>query len=146
MRLLLLPVLMLASCTGFPRGWQQARRSTPPDAVSGAWIGTWRSDVNGHHGGLRAVASQKADGAWEFRFQASWARVLCAGFDLEPVIQPAPAGGYTFTGSKDLGSAFGGTFTCNGTIRREEFHARYKAKLDHGVMTLRRLRTGDRDN
>lgn len=143
MRLLLFPVLLLASCTGFPRGWQQARRAAPADAVSGAWIGTWRSDANGHHGGLRAVGEQKADGAWEFRFRASWAKVLCAGFNLNPVIQPAPGGGHTFAGSKDLGSAFGGTFTCNGTIRQEEFHARYQAKMDRGTMTLRRLRAGE---
>src|SRR5688500_10209529 len=46
--LLLIPALLLPACTGFPRGWSEAKRSTPTDPVSGAWIGTWRSTVNGH--------------------------------------------------------------------------------------------------
>ena len=133
--------LPLAACTGIPRGWQQARQN-PTTGPDGAWVGTWRSDVNGHTGGLRAVVTPVcADTSQrDFRFRASWAKILCAGFDLQAAVKPSGPGTWTVTGSRDLGRLFGGTFTCTGTFRGDVFQARYGAKMDHGIMEMRRVR------
>lgn len=134
--------LLTVSCTGFPRGWSEARQSMPADPVSGAWVGTWQSDVNGHRGGLRAVAEAKGGGVWHFRYRASWAKVLCGGFAMDATVRPDGKGGQTVRGGQDLGAIFGGVFTCDGTIRDGQFSARYDSKFDRGVMEMRRLNTG----
>jgi hypothetical protein len=141
--LLIFLALLPAACTGIPRGWQEAKRSAVTD-VNGAWLGTWRSDVNGHSGGLRAVVTP-VPGTSEtrlFRFRASWAKILCAGFSFEGTVKAGGPNTWTVTGSKDLGRVFGGTFTCTGTVRADEFKARYDSKMDRGVMELRRVRNG----
>ncbi len=136
--LLLIPALLLPACTGFPRGWSEAKRSHPADPVSGAWIGTWRSTGNGHTGGLRAVATKLPGDTWNFRYRASWAKILCAGFSLDATVKSDGKGGWLVSGTKDLGPTFGGTFTSVGTIRGDVFNACYDAKMDRGVMELRR--------
>ncbi len=139
MRLLLLTLaLLLPACTGIPRGWTEAKRSASSDPVAGAWIGTWRSTVNGHNGGLRAVVTKVDGDRWSFRYRASWARILCAGFTLDATVKPDGKGGWIVSGSKDLGKAFGGLFTSTGTIRDGHFPAAYEAKMDRGVMEMRR--------
>ena len=136
--LLLIPALLLPACTGIPRGWSEAKRSTPPDPVSGAWTGTWRSSANGHTGALRAVATKVDRDTWNFRYRASWAKILCAGFSLDVTVKPDGKGGGIVSGSKDLGQTFGGLFTSNGTIKGGHFLANYEAKMDRGVMEMRR--------
>ena len=141
--LLLIPALFLPACTGFPHGWSEAKRSTPADPVSGAWAGTWRSTGNGHSGGLRAVATKVSGNTWNFRYRASWAKILCAGFSLDVTVRPDGKGGWLVSGSKDLGKTFGGLFTSTGSIRGGSFLATYEAKMDRGVMELSRLVTYD---
>src|SRR5689334_22675998 len=114
--LLFLSALFLSSCTGIPAGWSNAKRTSGTDPVSGAWIGTWRSEKSGHHGGLRCVITRIGPVNCHFRYSASWAKILCAGFSLNSTVRLDGKGGYTVTGSKDLGKVFGGLFTCKGTI------------------------------
>ena len=140
----IVPALFFVSCTGFPPGWSGAKRIAPADGVSGAWIGTWHSETNGHSGGLRCVAQRHGTESWQFRYRASWAKILCAGFTMEGTVNPDGAGGYLVTGSKDLGKTFGGVFTTSGTIREGTFKARYRAKLDNGTMEMVRLNSATR--
>ena len=135
---MLLIALLLPACTGFPRGWSEAKRSEPSDPVSGAWIGTWHSTTNGHTGGLRAVATKKSGLTWNLRYRASWAKILCAGFSLDATVKPDGKGGWLVSGTKDLGKTFGGLFTSTGTIRGPVFNSAYEAKMDRGVMQLHR--------
>ncbi|HWB02365.1 MAG TPA: hypothetical protein VG796_05025 [Verrucomicrobiales bacterium] len=137
--LLLVPFLVLTACTGIPRGWSEAKRSGSKDAVAGAWTGEWHSVKSGHHGGLRCVVTRQGAGAYHFRYRASWAKILCAGFSLHSSVKSDGKGGYTVEGSKDLGKMFGGVFTCNGSIKDGTFHARYEAKLDNGTMDMRKV-------
>jgi len=144
--LLFLPALYLVACTGIPQNWAEAKRSTT--GVEGAWLGTWRSDVNGHSGGLRAAVTTvhhdpplpSDHDTRLFRFRASWAKILCAGFSLHGTVKKTGPDSWTMSGSKDLGKLFGGTFTCTGTVRGDEFKARYDAKMDRGVMEMRRVK------
>lgn len=136
--LLLLSALFLSACTGLPRGWSEAKRTPPSHPAGGAWAGTWRSETNGHHGGLRAVAVPQPQPVWPFRFRASWAKILCAGFTVDATVQPDPEG-WVVSGNKDLGRHFGGVFHFRGTIRGGVFEARYESGLDRGVMEMRRV-------
>ena len=139
--LLIFTALITASCTGFPRGWSAAKTATATDAISGAWIGRWHSETNGHSGGLRCVAARRDADAWHFRYRASWAKILCAGFSMDAAVKPDKRGGYAVSGSKDLGKMFGGLFTSSGTIKDGSFHARYESKFDRGTMEMRRMNT-----
>lgn len=141
--LFIFPAFFACSCTGIPAGWQDAKRAGHGDPVNGAWIGTWRSEATGHTGGLRAVISSvpgRSD-VRSFRFRASWAKIFCAGFQLEAGVKRTAPDTWTVTASKDLGRLFGGTFTCNGTIHNDVFSARYDARMDRGIMEMQRLRT-----
>ena len=138
--ILFLPALILSGCTGIPSGWSDAKRTGSSDPVCGAWLGEWRSERNGHHGGLRCVVERQDTVTCRFRYRASWAKILCAGFTLTSTVKPDGKGGYAVTGSKDLGKAFGGVFACTGTIKDGVFKSRYEAKLDRGAMELRKLK------
>ena len=132
----------MVSCTGFPRGWRAAKSSPPTDALSGAWVGTWRSDANGHTGGLRAVVAPLPEqpGTWRFRYRASWKRVLCAGFTVDCRATRQPDGSWRVTGSRDLGPLFGGVFNHTATVSGDTLDACYDARLDRGTMSMKRLR------
>lgn len=149
--LLLSPALLMAACSGIPQGWAEAKQAVS-GGVDGAWRGTWRSDVNGHSGELRAAVTPVSSPSGPlpaeaesrlFRFRASWAKILCAGFDLHGTVKKTGKDVWTMSGSKDLGRVFGGIFTCTGTVRGDEFKARYDAKMDRGVMEMRRVKAGE---
>jgi hypothetical protein len=44
---------------------------------------------------------------------------------------------YVLSGKKDLGK-FGGVFEFTGTATPQEFHAKYRAKMDHGEFEMKR--------
>ena len=136
------PVLfLLNACTGVPQGWQEAKGATSAaDPVSGAWAGEWHSETNGHSGGLRAVATRTGPDSWQFHYRASWAKILSAGFSMNATAKPDAAGHWAVSGSKNLGKALGGIFSCHGTIRGDAFSARYTSKMDQGTMMMRRTR------
>lgn len=129
------------ACTGWPRGWSAAKRAPQTDGLSGAWEGTWKSVPTGHTGKLRCAVSPKAPGIWQYRYRASWAKVLCAGFTVDCTAVRQTDGTWKLSGERDLGPVFGGLFSHSGTVSRdgEKLDATYRAKLDHGVLTLRRV-------
>jgi hypothetical protein len=127
------------SCTGWPRGWAKAKQLPPSDGPAGAWLGTWHSIPTGHTGKLRCAVFPKDPGVWNYRYRASWAKVLCAGFSLDCKATRQNDTTWRVEGCRDLGAAFGGTFTHTGTISGNELHARYQSAADHGTLTLHRL-------
>ncbi len=133
-----LALLAGPSCTGWPRGWSQAQRHPAPDGLSGAWEGTWRSLPSGHSGKLRCAVFPKAPGIWEYRYRATWAQIFCAGFTVDCAAEPQADGAWRVVGSRDLGPAFGGTFTHQGRVSGDTLEARYHAAADHGLLTLQR--------
>jgi hypothetical protein len=132
-------LLPLPACTGLPPGWSQAQRITGTSTPAGAWIGTWRSTPTGHTGKLRCAVFPKSPGVWQYRYRATWAKILCAGFTVDCTATPLPGGGWSLTGTRDLGPAFGGIFTHKGTLRGPHLNATYQAAADHGTLTLERL-------
>lgn len=138
-RYLLLLAASLPSCSGIPHGWNEAHR-VPGDPLSGAWAGEWVSSVNGHRGGLQCAVEKKSAGTWEFRYRASWAKVLSAGFALEAKAVPQGTGKWLVEGSKDLGPIYGGVFKSVAAVSGDSFSARYESSADKGGMTMRRVR------
>jgi hypothetical protein len=127
------------SCTGWPRGWGKAKRLATTDGLSGAWQGTWESVPTGHTGKLRCAVFPKSPGVWEYRYRATWARVLCAGFSVDCQGTRQADGSWRVTGERDLGPLFGGKFSHEGTITGDQLNAQYRAAADHGNLTLRRV-------
>lgn len=130
----------LAGCAGYPRGWRQEARKPPAHPVAGAWEGSWRSDVNGHRGALRCLVRGLPDGRFEFRYRATWAKFLCAGYTVACYVRPGENETWIVSGERDLGRLFGGVFSHEGVIDGDTFTAGYKSALDRGVMEMRRVR------
>ena len=131
--------LLASSCTGWPRGWGQAKRLPATEGLSGAWQGTWRSIPTGHTGKLRCAVFPKSPGVWQYRYRATWSGFLCAGFTVDCHGHQRADGSWRVTGQRDLGPLFGGVFTHEGTVTGNQLEARYHAAADHGLLTLRRV-------
>ncbi len=138
--LVLLMAGLGSSCTGWPRGWAQAKNAPTTDGLSGAWEGTWRSHANGHTGRLRCAVFPKSPNTWEYRYRASWAKVLCAGFTVECTGHRQRDGTWRVTGERDLGPVFGGVFRHVGTVAGDRLEARYEAAVDEGELSLQRVK------
>lgn len=157
---ILLPLIFslgTISCTGWPRGWNVAKRARTAEGPGGAWIGTWKSHSTGHTGNLRcavfpvksatppaptAPIASKSDPngqIWEYRYRASWARILCAGFTVDCLAHQNQDGSWSVTGSRDLGPVLGGIFTHQATVDGDRLEAKYQSSADEGTLSLRRV-------
>lgn len=140
-------VLMLAMCgllTGccFERQWQAAKSyAYPEQELAGCWEGTWQSDYNGHHGGLRAIITKQGDGYYDAHFHATYAVVIPYEFQL-PLLVTDDGRAYVLEGEADLGWLAGGLYTYNGTATATDFAASYCAENnDHGTFTMTKVQT-----
>src|SRR5438132_1135080 len=84
-------MLFLASCSiGYNSKWTKAAADPAtmnPKDLTGAWVGTWKSEKDGHTGKLRAIVSQPAppqrppqgrETGYYFLYEATWKKVLSA--------------------------------------------------------------------
>src|SRR5262245_8649044 len=71
--------LMLNGCSSFNRAWNAAG-SAPADSaaspIAGRWIGTWSSDVNGHHDQLRCLVTRATNEILSARFHARYKKAF----------------------------------------------------------------------
>jgi hypothetical protein len=139
-----LTTALLSSCSmTFKREWREAVKAGPKPGVEGAWSGTWKSDVNGHHGRLRAVVGpvKNAEGDHDFRYHATWANIVSGSYLAQHRVQPArDKSGSTFTGQHDMPKWAGGRYTYSGTVKGDEFSACYQCAKDKGTFTMTRVR------
>jgi hypothetical protein len=135
--------LLLANCSGnFNQEWDQAmtaQKKGLPNDITGAWLGTWRSEVNGHHGELRCVVASedhKSDN-YRFHYHAVYGNFLTAAY---VVTEQAERRGSQFKihGEHDLGYLAGGIYHYEGTATIGEMHSTYRCPADHGVFELKR--------
>ena len=138
--ILLLTALLTSCSAGFRREWNTALKTGPQPGVAGAWEGTWKSHVNGHHGRLRAVVSAPKNdtGDHDFHYHATWARILSGGFRAEHRVTPL-RGGSSFKGSHQMPDWAGGLYTYEGTVKGDSFEACYECAKDKGVFSMRRV-------
>lgn len=138
----LLALVFLSSCSaGFRREWRSALAAGPQPGVTGAWEGTWKSEVNGHHGRLRAVVSapKNAEGDHEFHYHATWAKILSGAYRAKHRVSPI-RGGSSLQGSHQMPEWAGGRYTYQGTIQGDSFQARYDCSKDKGIFEMQRVR------
>ncbi|MEZ0386508.1 MAG: hypothetical protein ACAI34_05550 [Verrucomicrobium sp.] len=134
--------VVFSSCSlPFHHDWRRAARTdaqNPPKDLTGAWEGTWRSEKSSHHGKLKAivtkVATTKEKVDYDFRYHATWAKVLSGGYTTHHSV--APDG--TVTGEHDLGKLLGGVYRYKGKASPTHFRATYECNLDNGVFELQR--------
>lgn len=136
----LLALCFLSGCASreFNRSWRQANSGGELSGIAGSWEGTWMSEATGHHGDLRCVVTPSEDnaGICDFRYWASWSKVVCGEFDVAYAVRAGDDGQYRVSGEKDLGKLGGGLYSHTGVATSEQFEATYRSKDDHGVFKM----------
>ncbi len=131
--------LLATACGTFDREWQQAM-GRPSAGVSGAWVGQWHSDHNGHEGALRCVITPKSPELVNAHFQAryiQWCLPLSFSSRLD-MLRREDNGTSRFTGSADLGWLAGGVYRYEGNGTAQELMFDFRSAGDHGTFRLRR--------
>ncbi|MDA0323056.1 MAG: hypothetical protein O2923_10130 [Verrucomicrobia bacterium] len=128
--------LLAGGCSTFNRDWRH-HADAAHDELAGLWQGSWQSDANGHHGGLRCIISPMQDSRLETRYRATYMGILRFEYSL-PVDVEGSAGAYSFTGQADLGALAGGVYTYSGGVTGTSFRANYQCERDHGTFRMQR--------
>ena len=134
----LLLCYVISGCSTFHREWKQA--GAPPNPagdITGRWQGTWKSEVTGHHGTLRCVATRESPEQYRFLYRATWKKILHGTY---PVNQTVRREGATFQmrGGADLGKLYGGHYEYEGQATPTNFVSTYRSKGDHGKFEMTR--------
>jgi hypothetical protein len=140
----LLLALSLTSCAtpSFHRAWKAAAsHDAAADPVAGRWEGTWKSDVNGHHGKLACItaAPSRPGEDHAFFYRATWMRVLSGSYRARHRVVRQPDGHFTFSGRHQMPAWAGGEYEYEGHIRGDVFTARYRCSMDRGTYEMRRV-------
>jgi len=132
-------LFLFPSCVGFYEDWHAAKKAHPGphENIEGAWVGSWTSGHNAHTGNLRCIVKDTGGDEYEFRYWATWAKVISGGFDIE--CEAATKNGTTeFSGDMDLGK-LGGHFSHEGTGTPDAIKATWRSQRgDHGTFELKR--------
>lgn len=132
----------VSSCTNsYHRGFAEAAAALPrpPANAEGPWLGTWKSDVNGHTGPLWCIVQPTPDrpGAYDFRYRAGWGVLKFGDYTHTTLAKLAADGSMKLSGEMSLPGGFG-NYQVEGRLTRESFSATYRSKGDRGTMTLNR--------
>lgn len=134
-------ILATAGCAStFDDDWKAAEGFAV--GIEGRWEGTWSSDANGHHGGLRCLVTRRPDQGFDARYHATysdWCGTLGFEYTVPMTIEDGPDG-WKLHGGADLGWLAGGAYEYDGLATVTRFFCNYQAKEDHGVFKLERPR------
>ena len=140
--LFLAAAALLASSCGavrFQNAWGNYDPRYERSAIEGRWRGSWRSDQNGHAGGLRCLMTPEDVEHCRAWFYSTYATLLFFQHEVLFEVRRAEDGTLRFTGEEDLGQAIGGIYRYEGTLVQNAFHASYRAENgDHGVFEMSR--------
>src|SRR5712671_4181133 len=130
-------VLAVSGCSSFHCGWKKAV-ATPPRAAdfSGAWKGSWLSEVNGHHGRLRCIVTRLDQGHYRARYKATYWKILRFGYAVDMQAEQTSGGACEFQGEADLGWWGGGVYHYSGHATPTNFSSTYESKYDHGTFQM----------
>jgi hypothetical protein len=140
--ILLFACCVLSSCsTAFKREWKVAVANPKPPGIEGAWLGTWVSSDNGHHGNLRCIVGpvKNAQGDREFHYHATWAGLVGGAYRATHRVM-ATQKSATFSGEHLMPRWAGGRYVYGGTIKGDEFNAYYHCSKDKGTFQMQRLK------
>ena len=130
--------LTLCGCSSFNRDWEKAK--VPPvneNSMAGPWEGTWSSDMNHHHGGLRCLMTPATNSVYQARFRATYGKFFWFNYEVPMEVQPH-FGGWEFSADADLGKMAGGNYYFEGRVTTTNLMSTYRSSSDHGVFELRR--------
>ncbi len=136
--------LALASCSSsFNREFkrindQESRHDR--HFITGPWQGTWRSEVNGHHGELRCLVldpNQCVPVSYGFRYHATFLGALSATYNVMHIVRRTKDG-CEFSGDQKLNGLCGDLYHYEGRVINHEFRATYRSASDHGVFEMSR--------
>lgn len=135
-------VLMLCTSCGtlrFNHAWHRVKESESAHAFEGRWTGTWKSEFNGHAGGLRCIVSAEDDGRFLAWFHSTYSGFLTFQYKTHFAVTDEE-GRIHFRGEQDLGSLVGGVYQYEGTVEGDQFRATFRAENnDHGVFEMERV-------
>lgn len=130
---------LMVGCSSFERDWEAAAESpAPADAIAGRWAGTWQSDVNQHHGQLRAIITPIDADTYQARYHATWGDWLSGEYTTDLHVTGRDGLRVEFQSTKDLGWLYGGEYRMTGHATPDDFVSDYQSKGDHGTYTLKR--------
>jgi hypothetical protein len=141
MRVGLLSLLLIAGGCAYYSRWSGAGQTpTPDDSIEGRWIGTLKSDSNGHSGGLRCIVSELDASHFKADFHATYGGIFSFGYQANMNVKATDGGTRPsvvyFAGEADLGRLAGGRYTYDGWATPTEFFCNYNAESDHGKFQL----------
>ena len=135
---IMLLLFSLCGCSTFNRDWRRvAEHPASSDSIEGRWEGTWRSDVNGHHGDLRCLMTEETNSLYQARFRASFGGIFRFNYTAHLEMQPHDMIGWEFSGDADLGK-LGGVYYYEGRATSTNLASTYRSKYDHGTFEMRR--------
>jgi len=136
-------VTLISACSSFNSDWKRAESlGPPPDDISGAWDGSWRSDADGHHGRLRCVMRKESEQLYQAEFRARFWKVFFYTYGV-PFQVGRTNDEFAFHGASDLGRLVGGVYSYEGTATPTNFLANYRSRYDNGVFVLKRPTPGN---
>jgi hypothetical protein len=131
-------------CSTFNTTWE----ATPSEAdasPAGCWAGSWRSQVNRHHGPLKCIIQKQSQSGVTAWFKAGYLGVMSFEQTISMDLDQADTG-WTFHGSENLGKLAGGLYTYEGTITNETFYSTYSNKWDQGIFEMQKvIKSGTHD-
>ncbi len=133
--------MVLSGCSSYERDWEAAvAKPLPTNDITGPWKGTWKSDMNQHTGGLRAIVTKEEDGSYYVRYKATYDLIFIpVTFEHDATLKAnVRDGAVYFEGSQDLGWLAGGVYEYTGHATNKDFVSKYKSKGDHGAYSLKR--------
>ncbi len=129
---------ILTGCSTFNRDWnEEPARVIIPTDISGHWQGSWRSEVNGHHGALRCIVRQEDEHHYQARYRAIYGKIFSFEYTV-PITVERSRDLFTFKGEANLGKLAGGIYDYEGTASPTNFYSTYRSKYDHGVFQMTR--------
>ncbi|MEJ6578897.1 MAG: hypothetical protein QNL33_10195 [Akkermansiaceae bacterium] len=135
-----LPLSLLVSCSGYQRDFKRAvSEYQPAQSPTGPWKGTWKSEVNGHHGPLWCIVSSDdlSPQTWHFRYRAGWGVLRFGDYTHSVATKLKPDESLPLDASMTLPNNFG-TYAVKGPITPTQFKVRFEGNGDKGTMTLSR--------
>lgn len=135
-------IALLSSCaSSYSREFADASVTLPrsPRNAEGPWIGTWKSDTNGHTGPLWCIVEPSANNprSYDFRYRAGWGFLKFGSYVHTVPSKRNADGSMKLSGEMALPSGLG-TYQVEGLLTRVSFTATYRSAGDHGTFTLKR--------
>jgi hypothetical protein len=131
-------LILLCGCSSFNREWHRAAiRPATANSIEGPWQGTWRSDINQHHGKLLCLMVHDTNSLYQAHFRATYAHIFHFSYTVPLEVQPH-FGGWEFNGEANLGKLAGGSYYYEGRATTTNLLSTYKSTYDNGIFRLAR--------